>query len=85
MSRSLAWLSNLHYWLVLGLLYLGHGAADAPLIGRAQLHMINCLQPLALTLAADNVGMPFDPLALNVGLGPDRERARWSARMRGRN
>ena len=72
-SRDLAWLSNLHYWLVLGLLYLGHLATDAALIGRAQLHMVNCLHPLALALAAGNVGMPFDPLALNVGLGPDRD------------
>jgi rubrerythrin len=71
-ARQIAWLANLHYWTVLGLLYSGHASTDTNLIGRAVSHMTSCLLPLGEGLASKNVGVPFDALALNFGPGTDR-------------
>jgi hypothetical protein len=46
------------------------------LIGRSQSHMIGCLYPLGTSLAERRVGPPFDPIALNIGLGPNRDTSR---------
>jgi hypothetical protein len=82
LARELAWLANCHYWVVLALLYLGHASADGDKIGRAQSHMISCLHPLGLAVAQRGSGLPFDALALNVGIGVDRDStARWTVRL----
>jgi hypothetical protein len=69
--RQIAWLSNLHYWTVLGLLQLGITPADADLKGRAISHMTGCILPLGEVLATRGVGVPFDPLGRNFGFGLD--------------
>jgi len=69
--RKIAWLSSLHYWLVLGLLDLSyrHGVPGAS--GRAKRHMIEALGPLGLHLATLGVGLPFDPLSMGYAFGVD--------------
>jgi len=82
LERQIAWLSNLHYWTVLCLLYLGNSTPDTNLIGRAQSHMIGCLYPLGQLLASRDIGIPFDALALNFGPGMDRDSSRsWGRRL----
>jgi rubrerythrin len=82
LARQIAWLADLHYWAVLGLLYLGHSAQDMSLIGQAISHMVGCVYPLGKLLATHGAGMPFDPIALNGGSGSDRDSSRsWLRRM----
>jgi hypothetical protein len=82
LPRRLAWLANLHYWTVLGLLSLGHSAAFTSLIGKAISHMINGLYPIGRTLAESSIGLPFDALALNFGPGSDSGTSRlWLKRL----
>jgi Ferritin-like len=82
LPRQLAWLANLHYWTVLGLLNLGHSAAFTNLIGKAISHMINCLYPIGRTLSDSSIGLPFDALALNFGPGGDSVTSRlWLKRL----
>jgi hypothetical protein len=47
--RRIAWLSNLHYWLVLRLLDLGYRADAADATGQAVSHMSLVLNPLGLS------------------------------------
>jgi Ferritin-like len=69
--RRIAWLSNLHYWLVLGLLDLGYRADAADATGQAVSHMGLVLNPLGQHLAGLGVGLPFDPLSMGYNLGRD--------------
>lgn len=82
--RALAWLSNLHYWVVLGLFYISHAEGNRDLIGLARSHMVSCMHPLGVQLAKENVGMPFDALALNYGPGTSADGTRaWTRKMVG--
>ncbi len=69
--RRLAWLGDLHYWLVLGLLDLGYRYGVGAAIGRAKRHMTDALGPLGTHLAGLGVGMPFDPLSMGYAPGVD--------------
>lgn len=69
--RRVAWLSNLHYWLVLGLLDLGYRAGAPTATGRAAIHMTRVLNPLGRHLATMGVGLPFDQLSMGYAVGRD--------------
>jgi hypothetical protein len=71
--RRTAWLGNLHYWLVLGLLDLGlrSGDADGTVGFQAVRHMTTALRPLGTHLAGQGVGLPFDPLSMGYAPGHD--------------
>ncbi len=71
-ARALAWLSNLHYWMVLMLLDL-HYRKDSPALNAmAQAHMVGPLQSLAAALAEYGTGLPFDRLSIGYAPAPDR-------------
>jgi hypothetical protein len=70
--RELAWLGNLHYWLILCLLDLGYRTDDAVAMGLAKDHMIGPLLELGDHLANLGIGLPFDPLSMGYALGVDR-------------
>lgn len=69
--RRIAWLADLHYWLVLGLLDLGYRRGVASASGLAKRHMTQALGPLGVHLASLGVGLPFDPLSMGYALGVD--------------
>ncbi|WP_448624577.1 ferritin-like domain-containing protein [Geodermatophilus sp. URMC 64] len=69
--RRLAWLSDLHYWLVLGLLDLGYRTQDPTISAQAKQHMLLALHPLGEHLATLGVGVPFDPLSMGYAPGRD--------------
>ncbi|HEV2862469.1 MAG TPA: ferritin-like domain-containing protein [Pyrinomonadaceae bacterium] len=86
-TRQVAWLGNLHYWIMLVLLDLFYAtlnlAADEPdtpprnrrhYFERAKEHMMGPLWDLGLHLAAlpRPAGLPFDPLSM--GYYPGRSR-----------
>lgn len=72
-ARALAWLANLHYWMVLMMLDL-HYRIDSPVLNAmAQTHMLGPLQSLANGLAEGyGSGVPFDRLSLGYSPAPDR-------------
>jgi rubrerythrin len=81
-QRSIGWLSNLQYWIVLNLLYLGHNNQTIDYVGRAEGHMIGCLYPIGRDLALRGIGLPFDALALNFDLGIDDASSKaWLVRL----
>jgi hypothetical protein len=69
--RRLAWLSDLHYWLVLGLLDLGYRTQNPTITAHAKQHMLLALHPLGDHLASLGVGLPFDPLSMGYSPGRD--------------
>ena len=69
--RRLAWLSDLHYWVILALLDLGYRSGLPAASGRAKRHMTAALHPLGGHLATLGVGLPFDPLSTGYALGRD--------------
>jgi hypothetical protein len=70
-SRRLAWLGDLHYWVVLMLLDLSyrHGAPSSAL---AVEHMVDALRPLGFALADRGHGLAFDPLSMGYAPGVDQ-------------
>ncbi len=70
-DRTLAWLTDLHYWLVLGLLDLDLRTGDGTVGFQAVRHMTSALRPLGTLLAARGVGTPFDPLSMGYAPGHD--------------
>ena len=71
LGRDLAWLGDLHYWIVLALLDLSYRygrPADLPLALR---HMRGPLYQLGTHLAGMGVGLPFDPCPLGASTGRD--------------
>src|SRR4029079_6091663 len=78
-ARRVAWLSNLHYWIILALLDLAYRAKGfTPLPGAARLgyqypaidNMTMALWVLGEDLSnRHGVGVPFDPLGPQYGLG----------------
>lgn len=69
--RRIAWLSDLHYWLVLGLLDIGYRTGNQGVGGQAVRHMTGALRPLGTHLATLGVGVPFDPLSMGYAPGHD--------------
>jgi hypothetical protein len=69
--RRLAWLSDLHYWIILALLDLGYRTGLPAASARAKRHMTSALGPLGAHLATLGAGLPFDPLTAGYALGRD--------------
>ena len=65
---SLAWLGNLHYWIVLLWVDLGYRTEDAQFIELAKQHMPGPSWSIARHLPTPSAGMPFD--SLNAGYAP---------------
>jgi hypothetical protein len=70
-ARALAWLSNLHYWMVLMMLDLHYRIDSEALNAMAQTHMLGPLQSIAGRLAEYGSGLPFDRLSLGYSPAPD--------------
>lgn len=70
-QRRIAWLSDLHYWLTLGLLDLGYRSGAPEAAGAAKAHMTRGLHRLGRHLATLGVGLPLDPLGMGYELGRD--------------
>lgn len=71
-ARELAWLGDLHYWLILGLLDQSYRGRSR--VGRylAVGQMTRCLWSIGNDLACTHrVGFPFDPLAPGYQFGND--------------
>ncbi len=62
LAQRLAWLGNLHYWVVLNLLSVGYSVGSQDLIALSRGHMMVPFNALARALAKMGSGMPFDPL-----------------------
>ncbi len=76
-ARRLAWLGDLHYWLILGLLDASYRGAS--LVGRYRAigQMTRCLWSIGVELAdTHEVGFPFDPLGPGYQYGKDPAAAR---------
>ena len=70
-ARALAWLSNLHYWMVLMMLDIHYRTNSEALNSLAQTHMVGPLQSLANGLAEYGTGLPFDILSMGYSPAPD--------------
>lgn len=76
-ARRLAWLGNLHYWILLGMLDLSFRSVDLKLRYAAVDQMTLALWWIGLDLAQGyGVGMPFDQLAQSYAFGRDEKIAR---------
>jgi hypothetical protein len=71
-ARALAWLSDLHYWMVLIMLDLHYRDESEGLNAMAQTHMVGPLQALGTRLAEYGTGLPFDRLSVGYSPAPDR-------------
>ncbi|MBV8525978.1 MAG: hypothetical protein JOY71_28350 [Acetobacteraceae bacterium] len=77
---SIAWLGNLHYWIVLCLLDLHFRETSTSLsdslLALAEAHMQGPLKTVGQSLPTLGVGLPFDPLGTGYapGLEPARNR-----------
>ncbi|MHC1560001.1 ferritin-like domain-containing protein [Actinomycetospora sp. C-140] len=69
--RKLAWLADLHYWIVLMLLDLSYRSGDPGPGSQSRQNMTSALLPLGEAIAALGVGMPFDPLSMGYAPGHD--------------
>ena len=67
--RALARLSNLHYWIILLLLDLSYRYGKSDYRFLAIIHMTGPLLELGRTLAAKQMGLPFDPTGLGHSPG----------------
>ncbi len=70
-ARALAWLGNLHYWMVMMMLDLHYRIDSEALNAMAQTHMLGALQSIAGRLAEYGSGLPFDRLSLGYSPAPD--------------
>lgn len=69
MLRQLAWLGDLQYWAVIGLLHVGSAFDQSDLTGQAVTHMIGGLHVLARHAMEKDGIMPFDAMSLNFQTG----------------
>lgn len=74
--RSLAWLGNLNYWVMLSLLDSGYRRQSKPELALAQAVMMGPLWSLAKALPSKGAAIPFDPLSMGFqpGLNEASER-----------
>lgn len=83
-TLGMAWLGNLHYWIMLSLLSQGYSHGSQKHIALARAHMMGPLWALARKLSTAGAGMPFDPLSLGYTPGVSGEaNARFLARLLG--
>lgn len=82
-ARELAWLGDLHYWLILGLLDQSYRGRSRVGRYRAVGEMTRCLWSIGIELAhTHEVGFPFDPLAPSYEFGKDHAAATaWLLRL----
>ena len=71
-ALSLAWLSNLHYWLALSFLTHAYRYEAPEFAELGKIQMIGPLWSLGRHLPTLGVGLPFDPLSMGYSLGNDR-------------
>lgn len=64
LALSLAWLGNLHYWIILLFVDLGYRTKDSELGILAKQQMLGPFWSIARQLSIMGAGMPFDPLAM---------------------
>ena len=70
-ALSIAWLTNLHYWITLFLLDLGYRKGTSDYIELARYHMAGPMWSLARHLPNLGAGIPFDPLSMGYAPGRD--------------
>ncbi len=76
-ALRLAWLADLHYWIILMLLDAAYRSADVygTIVRKYQYkaigNMTNALWSLGLDLAERGWGVPFDPLSTQIAWGRD--------------
>jgi len=69
-ARKLAWLADLHYWIILCLLETAYRAGDRKFCYKAIDNMTLGLWHLGVWLSEQyQTGIPFDPMGLNYCLG----------------
>lgn len=69
--RDIAWLSNLHYWIILSALDASYRFGAPKLRMKAVGNMTEALYSLAFCLARKGIGVPFDPPGMENSLGSD--------------
>jgi hypothetical protein len=75
-ARRLAWLGDLHYWLILGLLDRAYRGRDRTGRYQAVGQMTRALWSIGIHLADSyGIGFPFDPLRPSYELGKDPQLA----------
>jgi hypothetical protein len=67
--RDIAWLSDLHYWIILGLLDVSYRFNRWSMRYKAIGEMTEAFYALGGHLARHNLGLPFDPPPLDNDLG----------------
>jgi hypothetical protein len=70
-ALSIAWLGNLHYWIILCLLDLHYRENSAAMLTLAEIHMQGPLWSIGRHLPTLGVGLPFDPLGTGYASGRD--------------
>jgi hypothetical protein len=70
-SLGIAWLGNLHYWLLLMLLDYGYRHKSSEHKDAAKFLMMGPFLSLAHFLPARGQGMPFDQLSMGYSIGTD--------------
>jgi ferritin-like protein len=70
-AAAVAWLADLHYWIILALLDLRYRHSSARAMFFARGHM-NALSSLGKHLATLGSGLPFDSLSMGYNLGRTR-------------
>ncbi len=74
-ALQMAWLGNLHYWTVLGLLTQGYKTETPAFIHLAEAHMQGPIASIAMALAARGAGMPFEQLSIGYSPALDDQQA----------
>lgn len=72
-AAAVAWLCDLHYWIVLALLDLAYRYSSPRALFQAKGHMTGPLLSLGRRLAELGSGPPFDSLSMGYNLGRTRE------------
>ncbi len=75
LALSVAWLGNLHYWIILSLLDCAYRQESSDLEDLAKLHMMGPLLSILRYLPRLGAGMPFDPLSMGYFPGRNSESA----------
>ena len=72
-AAGVAWLADLHYWIVLALLDLGYRHSSPTALFHAKSHMTGPLLSLGKHLATLGSGTSFDSLSMGYNLGRTHE------------
>ncbi len=72
-ALSIAWLGNLHYWIILTLLDFAYRQESSDSMSLANTHMLGPLLSIMQYLPRLGAGMPFDPLSMGYFPGRNPE------------